>query len=98
MTESALTTLRQQRKSASQYVEMLDNTIEDFSGTQALTEAEVDCVMELRGEQAVKSLEAQLKLWNRYLGKDKDLLVRHSLVDSKPQIEISAGSNMLQQL
>lgn len=86
MTESALTTLRQQRKSASQYLELLDNTIEDLSGTQSLTEAEVDCVMELRGEQAVKSLEAQLKLWKRYLGKDEDLLVRQSLVASRPQL------------
>lgn len=78
MAEKALSTLRQQHKSASQYVALLDNTIEDISGSQKLTEAEVDCVMELRGEQAVKSLEAQLKLWKRFLGKDKDLLVRHS--------------------
>ena len=78
MAERALSTLRQQHKSASQYVELLDNTIEDLSGSQTLTEAEVDCIMELRGEQAVKGLEAQLKLWKRYLGKDKDLLVRFS--------------------
>ena len=76
MAEKALSTLRQQHNSASQYVSLLDNTIEDLSGSQKLTEAEVDCVMELRGEQAVKSLEAQLKLWKRFLGKDKDLLVR----------------------
>ena len=78
MAEKALSTLHQQHKSASQYVALLDNAIEDLSGSQKLTEAEVDCIMELRGEQAVKSLEAQLKLWKRYIGKDKDLLVRHS--------------------
>lgn len=77
MAEKALITLRQQQNSACQYVELLENTIEDLDGTQILTEAEVDCILELRGEQAVKSLEAQLKLWNRYLGKDKDLLVRY---------------------
>ena len=76
MADKALSTLRQQHKNASQYLEMLNNTMEDLSGSQKLTEAEVDCIMELRGEQAVKGLEAQLKLWKRYLGKDKDLLVR----------------------
>ena len=78
MAEKALSTLRQQHKNASQYLEMLNNTMEDLSGSQKLTEAEVDCIMELRGEQAVKGLEAQLKLWKRYLGKDKDLLVSPS--------------------
>ena len=77
MAEKALNTLRQQQKRASQYVELLEITTGDLDGTQKLTEAEVDCIMELRGEQAVKSLEAQLKLWKRYLGKDKDLLVRY---------------------
>ena len=75
MAEKALSTLRQQHMNASRYIAMLDNTIEDLSGSQKLTEAEVDCIMELRGEQAVKGLEAQLRLWKRYLGKDKDLLV-----------------------
>ena len=79
MAEKALNALRQQLKSACQYVALLETTVEDLDGTQKMTEAEVDCIMELRGEQAVKSLEAQLKLWKRYLGKDKDLLVRHCI-------------------
>ena len=76
MAEKALSMLRQQHKSASQYVAMLDNTVDDLNGSQNMTEAEVDCILELRGEQAVKSLEAQLMLWKRYLGKDRDLMVR----------------------
>ncbi|CAL5228847.1 g12054 [Coccomyxa viridis] len=98
MAEKALSTLHQQHKSASQYVALLDNTIEDLSGSQKLTEAEVDCIMELRGEQAVKSLEAQLKLWKRYIGKDKDLLdeqtAQHTPVMSDEQRRQSARSKL----
>lgn len=79
MADTARQMLQQQHKSASQYVEMLSNTMEDFSGNQKLTEAEVDCVMQLRAEQAMKSLEAQLRVWKRYLGKEKDFMVRHSI-------------------
>lgn len=72
--------LGQQLKSASQYVEMLNNTMEDMSESQQkLREAEVDCVMQLRGEQAVKSLQAQLRAWHRYMGKEKDFLVRQGI-------------------
>ena len=72
--------LGQQLRSASQYVEMLNNTMEDMSESQQkLREAEVDCVMQLRGEQAVKSLQAQLRAWHRYMGKEKEFLVRQGI-------------------
>ena len=72
--------LGQQLRSASQYVEMLNNTMEDMSETQQkLREAEVDCVMQLRGEQAVKSLQAQLRAWHRYMGKEKEFLVHQGI-------------------
>jgi len=87
MAEKALSMLRQQQKSASQYVEMLENTIEDFSGSQKLTEAEVDCIMELRGEQAINSLEAQLKPWKCYLGKEEEMLVNPSTTSTNMQTE-----------
>ena len=87
MAEKALSTLRQQQKSASQYVEMLENTVEDLSGSQKLTEAEVDCIMELRGEQAINGLEAQLKPWKRYLGKEEDMLVDPGITSTNMQTE-----------
>ena len=72
--------LSHQLKSAGQYVEMLNNTMEDMNeNQQKLREAEVDCVMRLRGEQAVKSLQAQLRAWHRYMGKEKEFLVRQRI-------------------
>ena len=72
--------LCQQLRSASQYIEMLNNTMEDMNESQQkLREAEVDCVMQLRGEQAVKSLQAQLRAWHRYMGKEKEFLVRQGI-------------------
>ena len=87
MAEKALSMLRQQQKSTSQYAEMLENTVEDLSGSQKLTEAEVDCIMELRGEQAINGLEAQLKPWKRYLGKEEDMLVDPGITSTNMQTE-----------
>ena len=87
--------LSHQLKRASQYVEMLNNTMEDMSESQQkLREAEVDCVMQLRGDQAVKSLQAQLRAWHRYMGKEKEFLVRqgiefHESLQSRNQLCVS---------
>jgi prefoldin subunit 5 len=77
MAEAAAQFVQQQIKALNRILNSLQNAEEDLTKGQNLTRAEVQCLVQLTGEQAVAGLRKQVAAWEAILaGEQPEAVVR----------------------